>query len=70
MVDQFSWDIQHIDVNNVFLNGDLQETVFMRQPEGFIDHDFPTHLCYLKKALNGLKQAPQAWFDKLKHALL
>ena len=31
------WDIQHIDINNAFLNGDLQEAVFMFQPEGFID---------------------------------
>ena len=38
----FGWDIQQVDVNNTFLNRDLTETVFMAQPEGFVDSRFPT----------------------------
>ena len=64
-----NWDIQHIGINNAFLNGDLHETVFMTQPEGFIDSSKPTHVCRLRKALYGFKQAPRAWFDRLKLTL-
>ena len=62
-------DIQQV-INNAFLNGHSQEKIFMVQPEGFIDPARPHHVCRLKKALYDLKQAPRAWFDHLKTALL
>ena len=49
------WDIQQIDINNAFLNGDLPEEVFMSQLEGFVDQAKPTYVCKLHKALYGLK---------------
>ena len=52
------WEKHHIDVNNTFLNEDLQEIVFMAQPKGFVDPSKPTHVCRLRKALYGLKQTP------------
>ena len=64
------WDIQQIDINNAFLNGDLHEEVFMSQPDGFVDQAKPTYVCKLHKALYGLKQAPRAWFETLRGALL
>ncbi|GJU37074.1 retrovirus-related pol polyprotein from transposon TNT 1-94 [Tanacetum coccineum] len=59
-----------MDVKTAFLNGDLQEEVFVSQPEGFEDPDYPTHVYRLKKALYGLKQAPRAWYDTLSKFLM
>ncbi|GJU08226.1 retrovirus-related pol polyprotein from transposon TNT 1-94, partial [Tanacetum coccineum] len=52
--------IYQMDVKTAFLNGPLKEKVFIRQPDGFVDPDFPNHVYRLKKALYGLKQAPRA----------
>ncbi|KAK9217237.1 hypothetical protein WN943_005862 [Citrus x changshan-huyou] len=64
------WPIRQLDVNNAFLNGMLTEDVFMPQPEGFINSQFPNHVCKLQKALYDLKQAPRAWYDRLKGSLV
>ncbi|GKD99896.1 retrovirus-related pol polyprotein from transposon TNT 1-94 [Tanacetum coccineum] len=62
--------IYQMDVKTAFLNGDLQEEVFVSQPEGFEDQDNPTHVYRLKKALYRLKQAPRTWYDTLSKFLL
>ena len=49
------WEIHQMDVKSVFLNGLLEEEIYMEQPEGFIDPDHPYKVCLLKKAIYGLK---------------
>jgi Reverse transcriptase (RNA-dependent DNA polymerase) len=64
------WHIHQLDVNNIFLHGDLEETIFMQQPPNFVDSLYPHKVCLLKKILYGLQQTPRAWFYKLKTFLL
>lgn len=64
------WPLKQFDIKNDFLHRDLKETVFMEQPSGFKDPIFIDHVCLLKKAMYGLKQAPKAWFHKFSSYLL
>ena len=70
MVVSRNWDIRQLDVNNAFLNGTLEEEVYMAQPEGYVDDSKPNHVCKLNRALYGLKQAPRGWFDNLRATLI
>nr|GEU70767.1 retrovirus-related Pol polyprotein from transposon TNT 1-94 [Tanacetum cinerariifolium] len=54
-----------MDVKSAFLNGFINEEVYMAQPLRFIDFEKPDHVYKLTKALYGLKQAPKAWYDRL-----
>nr|GEU30669.1 hypothetical protein [Tanacetum cinerariifolium] len=62
--------VYQMDVKTAFLHGSLKEDVYMSQPKGFIDSDYPSHVYKLKKALYGLKQASRAWYDELSTFLL
>ncbi|WJX83726.1 hypothetical protein P8452_66368 [Trifolium repens] len=54
-----------MDVKSAFLNGYLQEEVYVEQPKGFVNPEHPNYVYKLKKALYGLKQAPRAWYERL-----
>ena len=64
------WQIHHLDVKSAFLNGEISEVIYVRQPEGFLVKGKEGYVLRLKKALYGLKQAPRAWYFKLHSCLL
>ena len=54
-----------MDVKSAFLNGVLEEEVYIEQPEGFFDDNNKNMVCRLHKSLYGLKQVPRAWYERL-----
>jgi hypothetical protein len=59
-----------MDVKSAFLNGPIKEEVYVEQPPGFEDNEYPNHVYKLSKALYGLKQAPRAWYEYLRDFLI
>jgi hypothetical protein len=57
--------VYQMDVKSTFLNGELEEEVYIEQPEGFQLSENTDYVCKLKKALYGLKQASRAWYSRL-----
>ena len=54
-----------MDVKYMFWDGELEETVYVEQPPGFVNEKYPDY-CYIpEKAVYGLKQAPRAWYETL-----
>jgi hypothetical protein len=59
-----------MDVKTTFLNGVIEDEVYIEQPQGFEVEDRKSHVCRLKKALYGLKQAPRAWYGRIDNFLM
>ena len=57
----YDYEIWQMDVKTAFLNGNLEESIYMSQPEGFIEQDQEQKVCKLKKSIYGLKQASRSW---------
>jgi hypothetical protein len=61
----FYWKLHQMDVKNAFLNGEVEQKVYIEKHKGFMIHGKESHVYKLKKALYGLKQAPRAWYGRI-----
>jgi hypothetical protein len=59
------WRLHQMDVKTTFLNDEIEEEFYIKQPDGFVIHEKESHMCMLKKSLYGLKQAPHAWYANI-----
>ncbi|GKF84774.1 putative ribonuclease H-like domain-containing protein [Tanacetum coccineum] len=57
--------VYQMDVKSAFLYGKIEEEVYVCQPSGFEDPEFPNRVYKVEKALYGLHQAPRAWYETL-----
>jgi hypothetical protein len=62
--------VHQIDVKTAFLNEELEEEIYMTQPDGFVVKDQEDNVCKLMKSLYGLKQAPKQWYEKFDVTLI
>ena len=70
LVAHFHLKLYHMDVKTTFLNGELEEEVYMAQPEGFISEKGTNLVCKLKKLIYMLKQASRQWYIKFHNVII
>ncbi|KAL0290713.1 UNVERIFIED_CONTAM: Retrovirus-related Pol polyprotein from transposon TNT 1-94 [Sesamum angustifolium] len=66
----YNLSIHQMDVKTAFLYGELEDEIYMDQPEGFVAHGNESKVCKLVKSLYGLKQAPKQWHEKFDQTIL
>jgi hypothetical protein len=64
IIAEMGWKIHQMDVKTKFMNGLIQEEVYIEMPLRFEVHGKDSHVCILRKELYGLKQAPRAWYSR------
>ncbi|CAL1406718.1 unnamed protein product [Linum trigynum] len=62
-------EVEQMDVKTAFLHGDLEEEIYMEQPEGFKKEKKEDYVCRLRKSLYGLKQTPRQWYKKFESVM-
>ena len=62
--------VHQMNVKTTFLNGDLDEEIYLDQPESFVVQGQESKVCKLRKSLYGLKQAPKNWHEKFDNTLI
>jgi hypothetical protein len=70
LVTSMGWSLHRMDVKTTFLNGSIEEEVYIERPQGFELHSRDTHVCILKKSMYGLKQAPRALYARIESYLV
>ncbi|CAM8889627.1 unnamed protein product [Rhodiola kirilowii] len=66
----YDWHLQQMDVKTAFLHGNRNETIYMSQAIGYVDHRMPDHVCLLRKSIYGLKQSPRHWNIKFNECMI
>ena len=62
LVAHYDLELHQMDVKTAFLNGNIDETIYMVQPENFVSNDSKQLVCKLKRSIYGLKQASRQWY--------
>ena len=70
LVTHFNLELHQMDVKTAFLNGDIDKTIYMVQPENFVSGDAKQMVCKLKKYIYGLKQASRQWYYKFHQVVI
>jgi hypothetical protein len=61
----FDFELEQMDAKTTFLDGDLEEEIYMKQSEGFVVKGKKELVCKMKNSLYGLKQSPRMWYKKI-----
>jgi hypothetical protein len=70
VLSSMNWKLHQMNVNTSFLNGEIEEEVYIKHPEGFMIYDEKSHVYRLKKVLYGLKQTAHALYEKMNGFLM
>lgn len=70
LVALYDLELEQLDVKTAFLHGELEEEIYIQQPEGFVVQGKEDHVCCLKKSLYGLKQSPRQWYKRFDSFML